>query len=230
MTATDETTSVQWLGQGGGGRWHVPTGGPDGEPSQVGACGAQLVSTDLRQTSSTPEHERCQTPACKRLWRPDPRWSGQGAVPRDDPHRPRPQRDEADGPANTRAPLDDIDMDGDDRPLNPVETEAGIRKVARMLHRGVFVVTKAEEDFRTKDREYERAFAQAYLGYDGAAHAKKYAAEVATQQLRAERDVLELAFNHAARLQRNLERQLDAVRSVNTSVREMYRAEAGVGR
>lgn len=131
-----------------------------------------------------------------------------------------------------RAPLDDIDIAGTDAPLNPVEVEAGIRKVARMIHHGIKLVSDAEFDFRKKDAEYARVLARAYIDHDGPAHEKKYAAEIheSVIQARDARDVAELAFRHADRRQRALIEQLNALRSIGASVRAMYGAETGVGR
>lgn len=131
-----------------------------------------------------------------------------------------------------RAPLDDIDLAGTDAPLNPVEVEAGIRKIARMIHHGIKTVSDAEWDFRHKDAEHARVLARAYLDHDGPAHEKKYAAEIDSRVVAARdaRDVAELAFRHADRRQRALIEQLNALRSIGASVRAMYGAESGVGR
>lgn len=129
-------------------------------------------------------------------------------------------------------PLDNLDVDGSDRPLNPVEIEAGLRKIARMNFLGIRIVSKAEEDSRKAAAAYDRALAHAYINHDGPAHEKKYAAEIHPSVVAARdaRDVAELAFRHAERRQRELGKQLDALRSINTSVREMYRSETGYGR
>lgn len=131
-----------------------------------------------------------------------------------------------------RAPLDDIDLAGTDAPLNPVEVEAGIRKIARMIHHGVKTVSDTEFDFRKKDAEHARVLARAYINHDGPAHEKKYAAEIHGDVIVARdlRDVAELAFRHADRRQRALIEQLGALRSIGASVRAMYGAETGVGR
>ncbi|MDN5916634.1 MAG: hypothetical protein L0I76_16280 [Pseudonocardia sp.] len=130
-------------------------------------------------------------------------------------------------PEDESAPLDDLQAEA---PLNPVETEAGIRKCARMIHKGIRIVSDAEWAYREADAKFDRAFAAAYLDHDGPAHAKKYAAELNTQPERDDRDVKELAFRYADRRQRALLAQLDAIRSVNTSVRAAYMADSGVGR
>lgn len=128
------------------------------------------------------------------------------------------------------APLDNIDLDGTDRPLNPVEVEAGIRKCARLIHYGIRIVSDAEAAHRGAVAEYDRAYARAYLAADGAQYARRYHAELATEAERDARDIAELAYRHAERRQRALLAQLDAARSVNASVRGMYGAESGIGR
>ena len=106
--------------------------------------------------------------------------------------------------------------------LNPVEIEQNIRTCAERIHKGVTVVTNAEAEFRTADRDFDTAYAKAYLAYDGAAHAKRYGADLATMVEREVRDVAELAFKHAERTARALEAELRAWQSVGASVRTMY--------
>lgn len=131
-----------------------------------------------------------------------------------------------------RPPLDEIDADGADRPLNPVEIEAGLRKVARMNFLGIKVVSDAEREARAKAAEYDRVYARAFLNHNGPQTEKKYGAELHPDVIAARdaRDVAELAFRHAERRQRELGKQLDALRSIGTSVRESYRSDTGVGR
>ena len=131
-----------------------------------------------------------------------------------------------------RPPLDDIDADGSDRPLNPVEIEAGLRKVARMNFLGIRIVTEAEKEARKKAAEYDRIHANACFNHQGPAYEKKWAAELHPDVIAAReaKDVAEVAFKHAERRQRELGKQLDALRSIGTSVRESYRSDTGVGR
>lgn len=113
--------------------------------------------------------------------------------------------------------------------LNPVDIEQSIQGVAKRIHNGVTVVTNAEAEFRQADREYDAAFARAYMAHEGPAHEKKYAAELATQVERQVRDVAELAFKHGERTARALEAELRAWQSVGASIRAMYAGERGVG-
>lgn len=115
-------------------------------------------------------------------------------------------------------------------PLNPVAVEQSIRELANRISTGVRVVSDRYNTFLTADRVYEQAFARAYLGHDGPAHEKKYAAEVATEQEREARDVADAAFRYADRTARAVENELRAMQSVGASVRAMYGTSTGVGR
>lgn len=119
---------------------------------------------------------------------------------------------------------DDPDYDA---PLNPVDVEAAIRRLAAESARAVRIVTKALEAYRAAERAYDRAFAGAYLGYAGPQTEKRYAAELATGEAREARDVAEVAWRYAERTAASLERQLSAYQSINRSVAQMYGA-AGV--
>lgn len=113
--------------------------------------------------------------------------------------------------------------------LNPVDIEQSIRTVADRIHKGVQIVTDAEQEHRTADHAYDVAFAHAYMHHDGPAHEKKYAALLATQEERAESDRTELAYKHAERTAKALEAELRAWQSVGASIRSMYAAEKGTG-
>ena len=113
--------------------------------------------------------------------------------------------------------------------LNPVQIEQRIQEIARNIHRGVEVVTAAESTAREARRLCDEAFARAYLDYSGAAHAKKYAAEVATTAEREAAEVAEVAYRHAERTARALENELRAWQSVGASVRQMFAGERGFG-
>lgn len=113
--------------------------------------------------------------------------------------------------------------------LNPVDIENRISECARRIHKGVLVVTNAETAFRTADREFDVAFAHAYLDHRGPAHEKKYAATIATETEREARDVAEVAFKHADRTAKAIESELRALQSIGASVRAMYSGEKGFG-
>lgn len=119
---------------------------------------------------------------------------------------------------------------GDSDVLNPVEIEQFIRSAVSDISRGVRAVSAAHKRKLDADRIYDHAFAVAFLTYDGPANAKKYAAEKATQQERIDRDVAEVAYQHAQRQMRALEGQLSAFQTISKSIQSMYGAAGTAGR
>jgi hypothetical protein len=111
--------------------------------------------------------------------------------------------------------------------LNPVDIERAIRNCSDRITKGVKVCSDTYSAFLKADHEFDQAFAQAYMGHDGAAHEKRYAAELATVAERQRRDAADVAYRYADRLARALENELRAWQSVNASVRAMY-SVAGV--
>jgi hypothetical protein len=111
--------------------------------------------------------------------------------------------------------------------LNPVEIEASIQEVRRRIHNGVKVVSDARKVYQQAKRSYDRAFAHAYLDYEGAAHEKKYSAELETEAQREAMDLAEQAFKYALDLSEALRDDLRALQSINASVRSMYQSEMG---
>lgn len=112
--------------------------------------------------------------------------------------------------------------------LNPVDIEQAIRGIANRIAAGVKVCSDRYEAFLTADRDYDRAYAGAYMRHEGAAHEKKYAAELATHDERKARDVADAAYRYADRQHRALQDELRAYQSVGASIRQMY-AVAGRG-
>jgi hypothetical protein len=115
-----------------------------------------------------------------------------------------------------------------DEVLNPVQIEAAIRKCANRIAEGVKVCSETYAAFLDCDRSYDRAYAQAYLAHDGAAHEKKFAAEIETSEARAVRDAADVAYRYADRTAKAVESELRALQSLGASVRQAY-AVAGRG-
>lgn len=113
--------------------------------------------------------------------------------------------------------------------LNPVYVEQSIQQLVQDIARGVKVVSSAHRAKLSADRLYDHAFAVAYMTHEGPQHEKRYAAEKQTQQERIDRDVAEVAYQHAQRQMRALEGQLSAFQTIAKSVVSMYGA-AGTGR
>jgi hypothetical protein len=114
-------------------------------------------------------------------------------------------------------------------PLNPVWVENAIRECATRISKGVRVVTGAEREYLAADRVYDRAYAQAFLEYEGPQTEKRYAAEVATADEREARDIAYLAFKHAQRTADAIGDELRSLQSINKSMVSVYGATTGVG-
>jgi hypothetical protein len=110
--------------------------------------------------------------------------------------------------------------------LNPVLIEQQIQKIASDISNGVRIVSDREFEAAARRREYDKAFAIAYAAAEGSIQDRKYAAELATMDAREAAENAEIAFRHAQRTARALEKKLDALRSVGVSVRTMYGAQS----
>ncbi|MCP1414368.1 hypothetical protein [Paenarthrobacter sp. A20] len=106
--------------------------------------------------------------------------------------------------------------------LNPVNIEQRIRDISNRIANSASVCNERYIAFLTADREYDQAFAGAYMAHEGAAHEKKYAAELATLPQREARDVTDAAYKYADRLAKALESELRAYQSIGASVRAMF--------
>ncbi|WP_336818946.1 hypothetical protein [Gordonia sp. MMO-8] len=106
--------------------------------------------------------------------------------------------------------------------MNPVDIESAIRGISNRIAKGVKVCSDRHKEFLAADRAYDQSFAAAYMAYEGAAHAKKYAAELATEKEREDRDLKDAAYRYAERQHRALQDELRAMQSVGASVRAMY--------
>lgn len=112
--------------------------------------------------------------------------------------------------------------------MNPVAIEEAIRECANRIAKGVSVVSNAYSAFLAADHALDKAYAQAYIDAVGAAHERKYIAELATADEREKRDIADAAFRYADRQAKALEAELRALQSVGASVRGMYQV-AGRG-
>jgi hypothetical protein len=111
--------------------------------------------------------------------------------------------------------------------LNPVDVENHIQSCSNRIAEGVRVVTQAEREARAKRRAFDLAFAHAYKRAEGPAHERKYSAEIESMPHREAADIAEIAFKHAERTAKALEKELFAWQSINSHIRAMYGA-AGV--
>ena len=112
--------------------------------------------------------------------------------------------------------------------LNPVDVERHIQEVSNRIAAGVGVITAAERVAREKRRAFDLAFAHSYKRAEGPAHERKYTADIEAMPHREAADIAEIAFKHAERTAKALEKELFAWQSINGNLRAMYNA-AGVG-
>jgi hypothetical protein len=112
--------------------------------------------------------------------------------------------------------------------LNPVDAERKIQELSDRIARGVGVVTSAEREARKTKRDFDLAYALAYKRADSSpAHERRYIADIESMPHREAADNAEIAFKHAERTAKALEKELMAWQSINSSIRAMYNV-AGV--
>lgn len=113
-------------------------------------------------------------------------------------------------------------------PLDPVSVENHIRELVNRIAKGIRICAERYTAYQTADREFDRAYAQAYLAAEGSIKDKDATAKIETMPEREARDVAEAAHRHADRLAKALELELRAYQSIGASLRSMY-AVAGRG-
>lgn len=111
---------------------------------------------------------------------------------------------------------------------NPVSVERAILQTVNELAEGIAKASTAYEKYLQANHAYDLEYAKQYMAFDGAAHAKKYAAEIGTERERVDRDAADVAYRLVERTNKMLERKLDAIRSIGASVRGAY-VNAGRG-
>lgn len=107
-------------------------------------------------------------------------------------------------------------------PLNPVDIEKHILGLTGRIAKGVSVCSKTHRAFSDADREFDVAYAHAYLEAEGSIKDKDMQAKIQTADLRKVRDVAEVAYKYADRLHKALDLELRAYQSIGASVRQMY--------
>ena len=105
---------------------------------------------------------------------------------------------------------------------NPTQIEERIRDVSGRIADGVTVCNTRYTKFLEADHALDVAFAKAYMAHQGPQTEKKYAAELATQDERAKRDLADASYRFADRNAKALESELRALQSVGASIRSMY--------
>ena len=108
------------------------------------------------------------------------------------------------------------------RPLNPVEIEQKISELSQRIAKGVMICSTAYENFLHADREFDLAYARAYLTSEGSIKDKEMHARLISADERMARDVAEVAYKKTDRTAKALESELRAIQSIGASVRAMY--------
>ncbi|AUS34626.1 hypothetical protein C1M55_28265 [Rhodococcus qingshengii] len=106
--------------------------------------------------------------------------------------------------------------------FNPVQIETRIHEISNRIAEGVNLCDEKYRAYLDADREYDHAYAKAYMSFSGAAHAKKYQAELDTQTERAARDVADAAYRYVDRRTKAYQDELRAFQSIGASVRQAY--------
>ena len=112
--------------------------------------------------------------------------------------------------------------------MTPVAIERHILDLSNRIAKSAAVCNERYGAFLDADREYDRAYAQAFMEHEGAQGEKRYAAELATTGEREARDVADAAHRYADRLSKALQSELLAYQSLNKSLLAQYQV-AGVG-
>jgi hypothetical protein len=112
---------------------------------------------------------------------------------------------------------------------DPVKVEALIEDTKDRIAASVQIIDDAEQDMRTCRRAYDLAFATAMRDADGPEYVRKAKATITAMKAKEEADLAEIAFHHAQREARSLEKELFAWQSILNSVRSMWNATGGRG-
>lgn len=115
-----------------------------------------------------------------------------------------------------------------DKPLNPVDVENQIYGIANEIAKGVRVVSEREKAYADAKRVFDVAEAKAIMAAQGTVLEKKAQVTLAVIKEREAMDVAYAAWRYADKRAKALNYQLDALRSIGVSVRNMY-ATAGRG-
>jgi hypothetical protein len=107
---------------------------------------------------------------------------------------------------------------------NPAEVEAKIEETKNRIAAGVSIVTAREKEMKDKKRAFDLAYAHAFKRAEGSVKDREYTADIEAMPHREEADNAEIAYKHAERKAKALDRELFAWQSILNSVRAMYGA------
>lgn len=106
---------------------------------------------------------------------------------------------------------------------SPASVEQAIYQCVQRIEIGVVKCDEAYRDFLGLDHEFDIAEAKSYLAAETSpAHERKYITVLDCEQERDKRDVAEAVYKLCDRQMKALMAELDALRSIGTSVRQAY--------
>lgn len=105
---------------------------------------------------------------------------------------------------------------------SPVAIERRLADIDHAISVGVDALADAYDRYADLKNRVEIETARAYMSYSGPAHAKKYAAILATEQLRYELAIADGAYHRSKWKNEGFSEQLKAVQSIGASVRAQY--------
>lgn len=111
---------------------------------------------------------------------------------------------------------------------NPAAVEQKIEETKNRIAAGVSIVTAREKEMKDRKRDFDLAYAHAFKRAEGSVKDREYTADIEAMPHRETADNAEIAYKHAERTAKALDRELFAWQSILNSVRAMYNA-AGVG-
>jgi hypothetical protein len=110
---------------------------------------------------------------------------------------------------------------------DPVQVEDLIEDTKDRIAGAVLIVDEAETAMKTARRAYDHEFARAMLAADGPEYMRKAEATQVAMTEKETADEAEIAFHHAEREAKSLEKELFAWQSILNSVRSMWNATGG---
>ena len=111
---------------------------------------------------------------------------------------------------------------------SPVMVEQKILEISNRIAKSAGSCNERYIAFLDADRDYDRAYAKAFLAHQGPQTEKRYAAEDATYTSREARDAADAAYRYADRLSKALQAELMAMQSINRSLVAQF-GVAGIG-
>lgn len=113
--------------------------------------------------------------------------------------------------------------------LLPEDVERLLAELGNRITVGGLETGRALEAYVTARREFDFAYARAYLAHEGPQTEKRHAATTATEVQRTAMDVAEVTYKTYQSQMKALETAMSAVQSIGASVRQMIQGSTGTG-